>query len=210
MEAIADGLQVADLNEEPNVTVEGAERAPALIDAAQRIEVNSQTTLETATDIGGQIHALISKIEEQRKGLVGPFNDYVGRINKLFKAVREPLHVQKDALKRKIAAYEERQEIIARERAAAEQKAQEEAAGEQNLRPPPAPAATPHRQGPIRGAYGTTASVSKRWEFEVVDKARVPLRFLTLDEKAVRAAIAEGERDIPGLRIFQRRGVSFG
>jgi hypothetical protein len=36
-----------------------------------------------------------------------------------------------------------------------------------------------------------------------MDPAAVPLGFLTIDDAAVRQAIAKGVRDIAGLRIFQ-------
>jgi hypothetical protein len=60
---------------------------------------------------------------------------------------------------------------------------------------PPAPVA-------IRGEYGSTAFAVERWDYEVEDPAAVPLGYLTIDDEAVRQAIAEGVRAIPGLRIF--------
>lgn len=42
------------------------------------------------------------------------------------------------------------------------------------------------------------------WDYEVIDGNKVPRLFLTIDEKEVRAAIKDGEREIPGLKIFQK------
>lgn len=48
----------------------------------------------------------------------------------------------------------------------------------------------------------------RRWIFEVEDAAKVPRNFLIVDEKAIRAAIAEGAREIAGVRIFQETSVA--
>lgn len=47
------------------------------------------------------------------------------------------------------------------------------------------------------------SNVRKVWKFEVVNLALVPANFLTIDDAKVKAAIAEGAREIPGLKIFQ-------
>jgi hypothetical protein len=57
----------------------------------------------------------------------------------------------------------------------------------------------------IEGDYGAVAYVTRSWSFEVVDLARVPRRYLSLDTERVRNAITkEGVRDIPGLRVVER------
>jgi hypothetical protein len=55
----------------------------------------------------------------------------------------------------------------------------------------------------IHGDYGSTAFVRSRLDYEVLDPLLIPLGYLTIDDKAVRAAMAEGVREIPGLRIFE-------
>lgn len=55
----------------------------------------------------------------------------------------------------------------------------------------------------IRGDFGSSAFAVERWDYEVLDPAAVPLGYLTIDEDAVRQAIAAGVREIAGLRIFQ-------
>lgn len=54
----------------------------------------------------------------------------------------------------------------------------------------------------LHGDYGAVGFSAEKWTYEVEDPTRVPLGFLTIDDAAVRAAIAEGVRDIPGIRIF--------
>lgn len=52
------------------------------------------------------------------------------------------------------------------------------------------------------------ASVSIVWDFEIIDKAQIPLEFLKVDETAIRNAIRAGEREISGVKIFQKPQLS--
>ena len=52
------------------------------------------------------------------------------------------------------------------------------------------------------------ASVSMVWDFEIIDKAQIPLEFLKVDETAIRNAIRAGQRDINGVKIFQKPQLS--
>lgn len=54
----------------------------------------------------------------------------------------------------------------------------------------------------IRTESGTT-STQWRWTFKVTDAEKVPRLYLIADEKAIRAAIAAGVREIPGVYIWQ-------
>lgn len=51
------------------------------------------------------------------------------------------------------------------------------------------------------------SQTQKHWTFEVVDITKVPVLYLDVDTAVVRAAIRDGERDIPGLRIYQEESV---
>lgn len=64
-------------------------------------------------------------------------------------------------------------------------------------------AAAPDTPVAIRGEYGSTAFAVERWDYEIVDLEAVPDGYWTIDDEAVRQAITEGVRDIPGLRIFK-------
>lgn len=52
------------------------------------------------------------------------------------------------------------------------------------------------------------ASVSMVWDFEIIDKAQIPLEFLKVDEVAIRNAIRAGQREINGVKIFQKPQLS--
>lgn len=45
--------------------------------------------------------------------------------------------------------------------------------------------------------------IRKVWTFEVTDEDQLPRKFLMADEQHIRKAVAEGIRDIPGVRIWE-------
>lgn len=53
-----------------------------------------------------------------------------------------------------------------------------------------------------------SASVSMVWDFEVTDKSSLPLEYLKIDEVAIRNAVRNGERNIPGVKIYQKPQLS--
>lgn len=53
-----------------------------------------------------------------------------------------------------------------------------------------------------------TKGVTKTWTFDLEDLSEVPREYLVLDETKVRAAIKEGARHIPGIRIYQKESIS--
>lgn len=48
------------------------------------------------------------------------------------------------------------------------------------------------------------AAASVKWVHEVTDAAQVPRQYLMVNEAALKAAIAGGAREIPGVRIFEQ------
>jgi hypothetical protein len=52
------------------------------------------------------------------------------------------------------------------------------------------------------------AGTKRRWVFEIEDESLVPAGFKMVDEKKIRQAVADGVREIPGVRIFQETSVA--
>ena len=52
-----------------------------------------------------------------------------------------------------------------------------------------------------------SATVAIVWDFEIIDKSKIPLEFLKVDETAIRNAIRNGERHIEGVNIYQKPQV---
>lgn len=81
--------------------------------------------------------------------------------------------------------------------------AQAEAAPVQPPPPPtPAPLDLPAARPSVTRTESGSAHTRKRWKFEVVDAMQVPRQYLMVDDRLLRAAVSDGEREIPGVRIY--------
>jgi fused signal recognition particle receptor len=89
--------------------------------------------------------------------------------------------------------------------AAARQREEEARAAEQVVRGTPLPVAAPTQAAPVAklAAPSGAAQVRKVWKHEVLDVDAVPREYLVVDERAIRQAIRDGVRAIPGVRIEQ-------
>jgi hypothetical protein len=52
-------------------------------------------------------------------------------------------------------------------------------------------------------------NVTLNWRFDVVDPNQLPNGYWKIDEAAIKAAIADGVRDIPGIRIYAEPVTTF-
>lgn len=59
----------------------------------------------------------------------------------------------------------------------------------------------------IRGSLGSLTYGTERWDFEEDDPRKIPFEYLMTNRSQVMAAIANGVREIPGLRIFPVAGI---
>ena len=59
----------------------------------------------------------------------------------------------------------------------------------------------------VRSTSGTM-SAKKIWKFELTDGTQVPREFMMVNETAIRRAIMDGVREIPGVRIYQEESIS--
>ncbi len=53
-----------------------------------------------------------------------------------------------------------------------------------------------------RSAHGGLSGLKDNWVYEITSTATVPVHYLTVNDAAVKLAIKQGARDIPGLRIW--------
>ncbi|GAB3894653.1 hypothetical protein [Spirosoma agri] len=51
--------------------------------------------------------------------------------------------------------------------------------------------------------------VQMKWTYEIIDHNQIPNGYWTLDEAAIKADIAHGVREIPGVRIYQEAVTTF-
>lgn len=193
-------------------------QADDIIAAANALVVADDKGMGRATELLGWIASAKKGFEGKRKMLVKPLNDHVKTINTMFKEYTAPLEAADSTLRGKVLSYRQEQERIRREEEArlrklaeAEQARREKEAGETGTPPPPPmpiPQVQVRRQAKTtRGDFGTV-SAKKVWDFEIVDASAVPPEFLMVNEKAIRAAVKAGVRNIPGVNIFQKEELS--
>lgn len=186
-------------------------RTKAEVSDIERLAADTRVTTEdehaTATAILARIARTTKGIDEQRRFFTDPLNAQVKAINNKFKALAAPLERADSDIREKVKGFLRRRE---EERQAEERRRQQEwdkqkrdaralggtaPAAPRDMAVPEAPKTTHTEEG--------SSTAAKKWFFEVVDPAKVPLRYLAVDERLVRDDVARGARDIPGVRIWQ-------
>lgn len=181
-----------------------------LVVRAREIEVRDDGSLRLAVETAAAAKKLDGAIEKLRKQWVEEPNRFVRTVNNLAKRYQDNLKQVEVTLKRKISDYQYQVEL---ERRKAEARAREEARKLQERLQAEAEAAgveAPEVATPVIPERATTVRTAKgsaiqrtQWTFEVVDPLLVPREYLMVDEKAIRAAVRAGVREIPGVRIYE-------
>lgn len=199
-------------------------KAKNFLKEAGNMIVSDLTSAEAATAKAKDVKELSRNAENMRTTLKEPFLKAGKLIDSEFKRVTEPCAEAEKQLKSKILVFQQEENRKAREREAElRRQAEEEALKEAEAlaaqgdtreaervieRAMDRPPVMSEARGPIRSSGGAAAGIRKTWTFEVTDEKLVPRQYLVVDEKAVKAAIAAGERSIPGIRIFEKETVA--
>lgn len=177
---------------------------------------------------------ILVQIEDTRKEQVAPLNEQLNAINGAWRPLRDRLGEIEATAKRKLLAWNQAErERVSREQAEARRR-QEEALQKQqealrkaeeskNSRARAKALAAADQAGtelmqariaePMAAPTGIktdngTTSLRMRWTFQVVDPAQIPRDFLAVDEKKIRAAVAQGAREIPGVSIYEEETLA--
>lgn len=212
--------------EQDSQIVQVQETLPAIIRMADEIEITGAGPQASAVVILGDLKKMLDTIEDRRKFYTVPLNDILKGINQKAKDISAPILGADSTVRRKLVGYQQDQERKAREaeeirrREQAERQAEierlnrkaEEAKKtatkekyEEKIAEVAAQAFTPEVK--VESTVGGV-SFKKRWTFEVMEPMAIPRKYLAPDEKAIRTAVRDGERDIPGVRIFQETDTS--
>lgn len=179
--------------------------------------VDSDEAVILCTEVVSNASDLLKEMEASRKSTIDVPDKYVRSVNKFVKPYRDQIKGIVDSGKGKIGEYG-RQKIMAQrkkeieaKKAADELQAKIDAqAKKNNMQPVQLPRPVIGRSaGPVRSASGTS-STRLEWTYEVEDNAMdvLPRDYLMVDEKAIKAAVKAGIRQIPGVRIFEAPAVS--
>ena len=201
------------------------QRIDDVVAAADRAKADTEEQSGRCADLQRQISAVLGVVESARKGVKEPYLE-AGRA--VDEAANKHKHRLNTALEkvRKLLTEFARREMARRQREEAERRAAEEeqrkadeaarAAAEEKGEPAPEPVYDPEPPRPappervaVRGDYGAVASTQKVWKGEVVDwrKAFRAVEGNQAVRKAVEIAVAAriraGDREIPGVRIYE-------
>ena len=170
----------------------------------------------------GQLKSRITLVEKKRKEITQPLNTSLRQINALFKTLSEPLGEADRILRSKIGIFRRKQEAEAAKRQAVlQQKAADAEAEAAKLAARKRQTAAVQEEtealierrdeleqkADLVSAKVGDAHVSKRWTFTIEDAGDVPRDYLVVDTVKIRQAVRDGERDIPGVRIYQEESV---
>jgi hypothetical protein len=206
------------------VVIEQFERLNGMIIQYGRIplEINEADVYVRVGDLYKLMYGCLKKIDDHRKGSTGPVDRALKAVNRYFReagvdeaneclvgmkarmsdyARRENQARQEAARKAAEAAEREALEAAARLEAGGHEAAAE-AVVDQAIETSQAEEAAA-KVGPARGDHGSTTSTRKVWKWKVIDKWKVPMEYLTVDQVLVNEAVRHGAREIPGLEIYQ-------
>lgn len=179
----------------------------AVADPAGAARVTELLTIAASTS---------KRVEEARLEITRPLKAKAKEIEDAVRPLAEALEGLITAGKRKVLEWQRREaervrrEREERERQEADARRAAQAAATASQKPVPVPAPAPPIPDAPRGVrtdYGT-ASVRQSWDFEIVDASKLPPAFVMPNEKAIRAAVNAGSREIPGVRVFQRQDLA--
>lgn len=186
-------------------------KAKDLAAKASAIKVQDQETQLAATTLAGTIKKVAKTVEDARKEYTAPINEHVKAVNGLAKEITTPLDTGMRHLTGQLNQYAAKVELDrrkaeeeARRQAEAEQKRLDAEAKAAGVEAPIVPEVLPAKseKATVRTETGTSYQ-RKVWTFEVEKLADVPREYMLLNEKAVNAAIRNGVRSIPGLKILE-------
>lgn len=168
--------------------------------ALANVHVKDDDSLLAAGEFVKGIREEIKSIEAERVELTKPLNDHVKMINDKARKLKDPLQNIIYTVSQQMQKYQDR--VRLRKKRLEERKAKKleeqgkpaEAAGRR--------AVAERTQNTVKGSR-VQAIQTKRWTYKVTDYSKISRRYLCLDEKAIRAAIRAGVREIEGLEIYQ-------
>lgn len=181
--------------------------ASQLVAQAALLQVTNEAESIEAGRMLVQLKSWKAQVEQKRQFFTRPLKEHVKRIEAMFKPVVERLDEADGVIRGKVLNYRAEAEKNARE-AQARLMEQAEAAQQEGNSDAALALATEateavNTQKTMLLDEGSM-QVKKVWDFEVEDYAAIPREFFSFDEKKVRLAIRAGQRDIAGLRIFQK------
>jgi membrane-associated HD superfamily phosphohydrolase len=145
--------------------------------AADSLEVSTETEAKTAVSMTLQARKLKQKVDASRKEIVKPFFEYQKAINKIVKELDGTFEQIEENLRKKLNEYNDKRKEQPFE----------------NL-----------IDLEIKVEDGVLFT-QKKWDFNIDDSRLVPTEYMIIDERKIKEAISSGVRNIPGVSIFEKK-----
>jgi hypothetical protein len=148
-----------------------------------------------------QANAAIKVATDSRMSKTRLIDDFKKVFMAAEKQLLDPLNLELNKAKAAVTKYNQELYKIAQER---QRKIDEELAASLRRMSNPENIAKKEALAQVqKQAVALPTGVKKVWVYKVADLAKVPVAYMQINEAAVKAAIAAGVRDIPGLVIEQ-------
>lgn len=181
----------------------GVADAASLVPGDVRAIVTDEEAGEYA-ETAKAIKAVVAQVESARKREKADILEAGRTVDGFFSRLTDQLAPLVNKLVAAINAFQ-RAKLEAERKAAADEAARlaKEAALFDEPAPPPVAAPVVREAARVTSFSGVKATASRKWVHEVTDPAAVPRQFLMVNDAAIKAAIAGGAREIPGVRIYE-------
>jgi len=165
---------------------------------AEKMIIKTTTQENSAYEELKVIKEALKFVEEKRTAITGPLNQSLKATNSMFKELFGPLKNADKLIRGKILEFRRQQQLAAAKEEEKRNKIRESHKKRGHK---------VHAPAVIEPEVGKSTT-QKRWVFEVVDITKVPSEFLVVDSAEVNNSIADGVREIAGLKIFQKETLS--
>ncbi len=181
--------------------IEKYTEANSLMKKAEKVEINSEEDIAKVSPLISSIKRDSKILEGRRTEITKPMNESLRNINKMFRTVSTVLTGAEQGIKTKILGWvnsEEERIEKAEKKGRALQKAHKDKG--HNVKDPV------YIERPDR-TFGNI-QIRRVLTFQVTDPNKVPKNFYSVDEGAIKTAIAEGARDIPGVTLGHQNQIA--
>jgi uncharacterized membrane protein YgaE (UPF0421/DUF939 family) len=187
----------------------------ALEEALAVTVIDNEEGLKWAVEAAGEAKRLNNELEAYRKETTKPAWNYKKTVDGLAKHYTDKLARLEAHLKRVMGQYQAKKELERRKAQEAartasaqlQEKINQEAAAAGVEAPQVTPPAVVTAKETVRTETGT-ASFKTEWKFEIEDETKLDREYLMPNLAKIRADVKAGQRDIPGVRIWEEKGVS--
>ena len=176
-----------------------------LTEIADKLVVNSEESEVLSAELISRVEAKKKEIVAVHVSLTAPLMDHVKFIDRMYKPIEDVLVGISASLRQKNVDYFKAKERKAEEKRQKEMEkfnAKAQKAVEAGKDIPDFNSRVVEPEKTVVTSAGTL-SMQKFMNFEVLDGSLVPRKYLVVADSLIRNAVAEGAREIPGVRIFE-------